>query len=67
MGCRRFRERDKERLGERKERKRERERKTESERKGEADSFFFFLEILTARPATPRREKRRKVVGDAVE
>lgn len=25
-----------------------------------------FLEILTARPATPRREKRRKAVGDAV-
>lgn len=29
-------------------------------------ALFFFLQILAARPATPRRAKKRKVVGDAV-
>lgn len=72
FGCRR----DKERLGDRekergrvreRDRERERERKKERGREGERErERQAALDILTVRPATPRREKGRKAVGDTV-
>lgn len=43
------------------------EREREGEREKEKERSRRLLEMLKARPATPRREKRRKVVSDAVE
>lgn len=43
-----------------------REREIGKDREREKGRGRQFLEILTARPASPRREKRRKALGDAV-